>query len=250
MAAREAHIAEVTNVTTMENDGGADAVDTTADEGIDAPSTTSTTQTAATGDPASSTGTRRMKITTATLTKYPQFFMRLLWDVLQTMGTWNDQDEALPAEPRDTVTFPSVHHQLASDVDDWGRLNRRKRSQLTHLVADLINTCVALDPSRLPFRLSDISRFAIQAIADEAMDQIAQGTFTPDHIISRSQFRLFTIAPVPNLRLKYIHVSHNALLQILRHFGLGQYAIGPPEAPADGTMHPVFQCFNWRHIHR
>ncbi|KAI8069696.1 hypothetical protein BC940DRAFT_24084 [Gongronella butleri] len=271
LAARVAHIAGMTNVSNSaddslgnagtpgtsssseEIDGGADVVDATTEEGIDTPTHDQDgAQPATTGDsPASpSTATRRMKITTATLTKYPHFFMRLLYDVLQTMEAWNDQDEARPAEPRDTVTYPWVHHQLAADVDEWGRLKRRKRSQLTHLVADLINSGVALDPARLPFRLSDTSRFAIQAIADEAMAQIAQGTFTPDTIITRSQLRLFTIAPVPNLRLKFIHISHRTLLQIMRHFGLFQYAIGPQAAPSDGTMHPVLGIFDWKKIRR
>ncbi|KAI8071093.1 hypothetical protein BC940DRAFT_178544 [Gongronella butleri] len=196
------------------------------------------------------TTTSRVSVTTASLTRHPHHFLKVMYEILQTMESWGDADEIQPAEPQESVTFPWVFRQLADNVTEWTRLNRRKRTRLTHLVSDLINKGDAIDPQRLPYNLSVASRFAIHHLGQDTIDRIHQGQFTPDTIIARSRVRLFTIAPVPALRFKFIHISHNALIQILRHFNLATYAIGPEAAPPDGEMHPVLEIFNWKKLRR
>ena len=185
-----------------------------------------------------------IKVNTATLTKYPHFFMRVLYDVLVEMENWNEDAEQQPAQVLEEVPFAWMRAQLADDrVVEWPKLNYKKRTHLTRVLCTVVNKKKAIVRQRLPAKLGDESFEAIEALVDDAKKQLKEKTFAPEIRVAKPPARLFAVIPVTSYRLRYIHLTHRTLLAVLKFYGLKRLAIGPKTLPTDGTPHPI-----WGHL--
>ncbi|KAI8074866.1 hypothetical protein BC940DRAFT_599 [Gongronella butleri] len=194
-------------------------------------------------------------VTTATLTKYPHFFIKVLYDALKEIEAWNDDNAARPAQVATEATFPWTKHQLEEKVPAWEDLNYRRRSRLTRIITKIINDKDhSLDITRLPYQkqLDDQeSQDAIKDIVTETKHKIKNNTFMPEIYIARPAIRLFSVVPSLSFRLRYIHWSHESLLGLLTFLGLTKYKQGTTSAPDDGSVHPIFdRLFNWTKIRK
>ncbi|KAI8060686.1 hypothetical protein BC940DRAFT_150064 [Gongronella butleri] len=194
-------------------------------------------------------------VTTAILTKYPHFFIKVLYDALKEMEAWNDDNAARPAQVATEATYPWTKHQLEEKVPAWEDLNYRRRSRLTRIITKIINDKDhSLDITRLPYQkqLDDReSQEAIKDIVTETKHKIKNNTFMPEIYIARPAIRLFSVVPSLSFRLRYIHWSHKSLLGLLTFLGLTKYKQGTTSAPDDGSVHPVFdRLFNWTKIRK
>ena len=195
----------------------------------------------------------RLSITTAAITKYPHFFLKVLHDALREIEEWNEQDAAKPAETAEEVTFAWTRSKLKDQVPDFQYLNYRQRTRLTRVLMKLINTKKAtLDVEKLPYKnkLTQPSTDAIDSLFKNTRQLINDKTFKPEVIIARPAIRLFALVPAPSFRLRYIHLHHRSIMGLLKFSGLSKYQKDCKEsAPDDGEMHLVFhRLFDWTRI--
>ncbi|KAG0169109.1 hypothetical protein DFQ28_003923 [Apophysomyces sp. BC1034] len=185
-------------------------------------------------------------ITTSTLTRYPHLSIAIMYEVLREIEDFNSNDAQLLPLEQQSVNKNCVYHHL-SQMTDWARLNHRQRSKLVRALSKIINEGVEFDPLRLPRELTEQSRQQIITIIATTQASIQAGMFTTQEYLTRLQLRLFSILPVPSLTRKSIQVSHKSLAEIMRHFGLDEYALSNTAA-ASKTIHQNFKIFNMKKI--
>ncbi|KAI8098894.1 uncharacterized protein BX664DRAFT_9253 [Halteromyces radiatus] len=188
-------------------------------------------------------------ITTATISSYPEFFLPVMFDILRKMEQWNQIDSELPAIPQNEAKQTWTYH-LLSGLPEWTRLDHRRRSSLTRAITNIINEGVRFIPEKLPAGFSAESIMHIQNAITTAQTEIREGRFAPPVYLTKQQARLFTIIPIPGLTRKYIHIDHQSLGTILKHFGLGRLA-SPSSTPIPPNQpHPNFNMFDLRKLKR